>query len=553
MKTLLEDAESLVSYPIHWKPETVDQCAAAIVGYNLGDGTITKRKYGYSAAFYGEGEGLEQIAECFKIAFCVSMNVGFKKGSRRAFDSQQLQVGDKETVGKLIELGCIVGKKVAQTFPVPEWIYSHSDINVKRAFVAALWGAEGSSPLQQHRTLKMPVLCMHKHIGQEFGGFFCQVQNMMVELGIETVLKQSKSPTGTANYIYVNAGIDNVVKFLTECGYIFSAEKADKAWLWSKYMMAMRYDATKRREDVLQLVPKHGYAGTARLLGLSRGGVFSTYNSTGTAFQAARNFPKFNEWVKDRQHNGGLRLRVVKKKTTESIRMFNVLVSSPDHSYLLANGINNFNSFETASGRVYADYGNENHTDRIFDPSLPIYWTHDFNFTPMSSAICQVIDGKPYVVDEIILESAVARESAAEFIEKYKGHERQTIRIYGDASGHAGEKHGHASDYIEIRQALQAAGFENVTMKVPRSNPSIKDGQNSLRAKILNAAGERSFFVNPAKAKHVDKGLKTTQLKEGSTFQEEDSPYQHVTTALRYMTNVEWPIQRNTVTTSNGW
>jgi hypothetical protein len=210
-------------------------------------------------------------------------------------------------------------------------------------------------------------------------------------------------------------------------------------------------------------------------------------------------------------------------------------------------------SFETASGRVYADYSNDNHSDIEFNAELPIYWTHDFNFTPMSSAICQIVAGKVHVVDEIILESAVARESAAEFIDKFQGCKQQTVRIYGDASGHAGEKHGHASDYIEIRQALQAAGFENVTMKVPRSNPSIKDGQNSLRAKILNAAGERSFFVNPVKAKHVDKGLKTTQLKEGSTFQEEDSTYQHVTTALRYFTNVEWPIQRNVVTTSNAW
>lgn len=210
-------------------------------------------------------------------------------------------------------------------------------------------------------------------------------------------------------------------------------------------------------------------------------------------------------------------------------------------------------SFETASGRVYADYNNDNHTDREFDPALPIYWCHDFNFTPLSSAICQVVGGKVYCVGEIILESAIARESAAEFIDRFGAFKNQTVRIYGDASGHAGEKHGHASDYIEIRECLKQAGFDNVVMKVPRSNPSIRDGQNSLRAKILNAAGERSFFVNPSKAKYVDKGLKTVQLKDGSTFQEEDSQYQHVTTALRYMTNVEWPIERNIATTSNGW
>lgn len=210
-------------------------------------------------------------------------------------------------------------------------------------------------------------------------------------------------------------------------------------------------------------------------------------------------------------------------------------------------------SFETASGRVYADYCNDNHSQREFDPNLPIIWTHDFNFTPLSSAILQVVGKDVYVVDEIILESAVAANTAAEFVEKYKHCNRQTVKIYGDASGRAGEKHGIASDFTIIRDSLKAAGFENVLMKMPNANPSIKDGQNSLRAKILNAAGERSFFVNPAKAKHVDKGLKTTQLKEGSTFQEEDSTYQHVTTALRYYTNVDFPIVRNTVTSHSAW
>lgn len=90
-------------------------------------------------------------------------------------------------------------------------------------------------------------------------------------------------------------------------------------------------------------------------------------------------------------------------------------------------------------------------------------------------------------------------------------------------------------------------------MRVPRANPSIKDGQNSLRGLIMNANGERHFFVNPAKCRYIDKGLKTVQLKKGSTFQEEDSEYQHVTTTLRYYTAVKHPIKRDfTVTESVG-
>lgn len=199
-------------------------------------------------------------------------------------------------------------------------------------------------------------------------------------------------------------------------------------------------------------------------------------------------------------------------------------------------------TFETYAGLVYGDYSDHNHADCRFDPLKPIIWTHDFNYTPLSSAILQLDGAKIYAVDEIILESAIARQAAIEFVGRYGQHAEKTpVRIYGDASGHQGEKHGHKSDYIEIEQVLRKAGFK-VEMRVPRNNPAIRDGQNSLRGKILNAKGERHLFVNPRKCKYIDKGLKTTQLMEGSTFQEKDSQYQHITTALRYFTHYEFPI-----------
>lgn len=206
-------------------------------------------------------------------------------------------------------------------------------------------------------------------------------------------------------------------------------------------------------------------------------------------------------------------------------------------------------SFEGATGRVYDDYTKENHTDKVFDAGKSIHWTHDFNYVPLSSAIIQIEDDTAYCVDEIILDGAVAKNSALEFIEKFKGNERCPVYLYGDASGIKGEKHGIESEYQEIDKILKQAGF-TVHKRYPRKNPAIKDGQNSLRAKILNAQGERSFFVNPTTAPYCDKGLLTVQLKKGSAFQEEESKYQHITTALRYFTNVLWSvIDSGTVTT----
>jgi hypothetical protein len=204
-------------------------------------------------------------------------------------------------------------------------------------------------------------------------------------------------------------------------------------------------------------------------------------------------------------------------------------------------------SFETASGRVYDDYSNANHTDREFKPGT-IWWAHDFNFLPMSSAIFQIEDDTLFAVDEIVLDHAVARDTAIEFVDRYSGYKNCQVVLYGDASGRVGEKHGQVSNYIEIERVLRDNGF-SVTRKVPLSNPSIRDGQNSLRAKVLNAAGERSFFVNPAKASTLDKGMKTVQLKKGSTFiEDETNQAQHITTAARYLTNIEFPtVGRATV------
>jgi hypothetical protein len=169
-------------------------------------------------------------------------------------------------------------------------------------------------------------------------------------------------------------------------------------------------------------------------------------------------------------------------------------------------------------------------------------WHHDFNFTPMSSGIGVRRGNDFYILDEIILTSATSRQSAIEFVERFKNHANRKVIIYGDPAGRAGEKHGHASDYTEMEQVLRANNWQ-VERRVKPAAPAIKDRQNSVRAKIRNAAGQTSLFVNIDKAKYAHKGLATVQIKKGSTFLEEDSDYQHITTAIGYCVDHEWPLR----------
>ena len=201
-------------------------------------------------------------------------------------------------------------------------------------------------------------------------------------------------------------------------------------------------------------------------------------------------------------------------------------------------------SFEGATGRIYADYDRSNHTSEMIQPHEPLLWMHDQNYTPLSSAIGVRRDDSLFLLDEIVLTSAVSKQSAIEFVEKYAGHQNKRVEIYGDPAGRAGEKHGHASDYTDIEGVLRAHGWQFVR-KVKPAHPAIKDRQNAVRAKILNAEGKRSLFVNPTKAKYCDKGLSTVQLQKGSTFQEDQTnEYQHITTAIGYCVDVLWPSKR---------
>lgn len=208
-------------------------------------------------------------------------------------------------------------------------------------------------------------------------------------------------------------------------------------------------------------------------------------------------------------------------------------------------------SFESAEGKIYEDYSHENTTQELIQSHEQLLWHHDFNFTPMSSGIAVRRGDDIYILDEIILSSATSRQSALEFTERYKNHKNKHVIIYGDPAGRAGEKHGHESDYTEMEGVLKSNGWQT-TRRVKKAAPAIKDRQNAVRAKILNALGKRSLFINPAKAPYSHKGIATVQYKKGSSFLEEQTDYQHITTAIGYMIDYEFPINKPVLVTGIG-
>ena len=201
-------------------------------------------------------------------------------------------------------------------------------------------------------------------------------------------------------------------------------------------------------------------------------------------------------------------------------------------------------SFETATGRIYEDFSDKNKTSEVIKPHEQLCWMHDQNYTPLSSSVGVIRGDDLYILDEIVLISAVSEQSAKEFVDKFKDHKNKHVVLYGDPAGRAGEKHGHRSDYTQIKEVLRDNGW-TFTDKVQKSHPAIKDRQNSVRARVMTADKNIHLYVNPTTAPWSYKGLATVQLQEGSTFQEDQkNKYQHITTAIGYMCAVEWPIQK---------
>lgn len=208
-------------------------------------------------------------------------------------------------------------------------------------------------------------------------------------------------------------------------------------------------------------------------------------------------------------------------------------------------------SFETATGRIYEDYSPANYTERVIQPHEQLMWMHDQNYTPLSSAVGIREGNDFYLLDEIVLESAVSKQSALEFVEKFRNHQNRHIRLYGDPSGRNGEKHGHSSDYTDIEDVLKSHGW-TVERRIKNAHPAIKDRQNAVRAKIKTASGDVSLYVNPKTAPWCHKGLSTVQLQAGSSYQEDQkNKYQHITTAIGYCVDFEWPIEETMSSISN--
>jgi hypothetical protein len=164
--------------------------------------------------------------------------------------------------------------------------------------------------------------------------------------------------------------------------------------------------------------------------------------------------------------------------------------------------------------RVYHCFNPNVHVvAHAYDPKKPLLWALDFNVAPMSSVVLQWSDSRLAVIDEVVLDRATTEEACFEFENRYKGHPG-IIEVFGDASGRNMHTTG-KTDYSLIQASLHRAGFRNVRLRVPLSNPPVLSRVQKVNALLTNALGEVQLEVDP-RCKQLIKDFEEVMFKPDS-------------------------------------
>ena len=188
-----------------------------------------------------------------------------------------------------------------------------------------------------------------------------------------------------------------------------------------------------------------------------------------------------------------------------------------------------------SDGQVYHAFDRlKNLAGSEADAMLPLRWALDFNVDPMCSVVAQIRGGVVHVLDEFVMRRTTTPEACDQFIERYPRHQAGIV-IYGDASGSHRQTTGH-SDFEMVREALSRSGHKQVSYKIPRGNPEVRERVNLMNAMLQSAKGETRLIIDP-KCKELILDLEQVAYKPGSSVVDKDRDPRrtHLSDALGYL------------------
>lgn len=163
-------------------------------------------------------------------------------------------------------------------------------------------------------------------------------------------------------------------------------------------------------------------------------------------------------------------------------------------------------SFETLSGRVYADFSDDNITETAKDTGGEIYWGTDFNVSVMAGVLGSRVGDTLHIWDEV----SVNQSNTDEVCQLLKARfPNRRIIAYPDPTGSARKTSSAGRTDHDI---IRRYGFQCVSPKAPWA---VKDKINATNWMIRTADGHLKLFVHP-RCKHTIKALKNVTYKQGA-------------------------------------
>jgi hypothetical protein len=209
------------------------------------------------------------------------------------------------------------------------------------------------------------------------------------------------------------------------------------------------------------------------------------------------------------------------------------------------------------TGMVYYNFDQEKNTKPMsFDPTLPIFWSLDFNVGVMCSVLGQRDGTCVYVLDEIALPNSNTVAACEEFVARTKRWVSEADRhplpvdIYGDATGEHRDTAAMRTDWQIVRDFFAKRSFTyKMNLKIRNKNPEIKNRVNSVNGMFLNLAKERRMWIDPSCIELIRDfqrvQWKTDPYGNGMIALDKSDPARtHLSDALGYMVEREfgmWP------------
>lgn len=230
-------------------------------------------------------------------------------------------------------------------------------------------------------------------------------------------------------------------------------------------------------------------------------------------------------------------LETLKRNFDEEYFKINVLGQDGDYS----------------SGLVVKGYSDDNKKDFVYNKNLALHLTCDFNVDPMCWLLFFKDKRNICYFDEIVVENTTTQQTVEEFLRRYPDHKAQIV-INGDSSGDNRSCNSEFTNYAIIRKALKEHGYKDVVFHLRPYNPPILSRVSAFNAKIRNAVGDVSLFLDPRKCKWLEYNMNNLKFKEGTSIIDVPTHYQikkehslkflsHIYDAASYPVEYYWAIR----------